>query len=347
MFGGPNSERILILAPSGRDAEIAARLLSEWGQASLICPDAQDLYEEIGKGAALALVAEEALSWSSLEQLSNWVASQPPWSDFPIIVLTGKNDTPGRARLAREFQEKLGNVSFLERPFHATTLVSVSHSALRSRKKQYQARDVLNRYELLARELQHRSKNLLTVVRSIAHATLADHPSRTDFVARLQAVAQAQDLIMEGDIRGASLKDVVELAVRGFGSRVALDGPHILLKPSVAQGFALILHELATNASKYGSLTSQTGSVKISWTLDAGSREPVIVFRWAERGGPKITPPDRNGFGSVLLEHAVANSGTRPVFDYSPEGFSYELKTIHFSESPPRPEAMDLHPSRT
>lgn len=346
MFGGPNSERMLILAPAGRDAEIAAAVLTEWGQVSLICSDGLELHEALTRGAASALISQEAITWSDVELLGGWVISQPPWSDFPFVVLTDKNDNPNRIQLAREFQEKLGNVSFLERPFHATTLVSVCHSALRSRRKQYQARQVLDRYELLARELQHRSKNLLTIVKSIAYSTLTDHPSRVDFTSRLQAIAIAQDLIMEGDIRGATLRDVVEAAVKGFGSRVSLDGPHVFLKPSVAQGFALILHELATNASKYGALSSEAGAVTVHWAYDMVSPEPVVVFKWVERDGPKIKPPDQAGFGSVLLEHAVANNGTRPLFDYAPEGFSYELKTVHFSPSPLKPNGMEVQPSK-
>jgi two-component sensor histidine kinase len=329
MFGGPNSERILILAPRGRDAEIASKLLQEAGRVSLACADVPELCVELGKGAGLAVISEETIATSDLGDLMGWIKAQPPWSDFPIVLLTTRGDAPERNALAQRFQDILGNVSFLERPFHPTTLVSASNAALRSRRRQYQARELLERYELLARELQHRSKNLLTIIKSIARASLPNDEGRDAFFSRVLALAKAQDLIMEGDIRGAAMKEVVDQAVASFGDRVSVEGPHVFLNASAAQGFALIMHELATNATKHGSLTSNTGTVAVRWWLDTSPAEPAVVFQWQERGGPSATPPMHTGFGSVLLKHALANSGCPPRFDYAPEGFTYELKAVH------------------
>lgn len=334
MFGGLNSQRILILVPYGRDADIASKLLQEAGFVSFVCADISELCVELIKGAALAVISEDAIPIGDLGDLVGWIKAQPAWSDFPIVLLTGRGDAPERNALAQRFQSLLGNVSFLERPFHPTTLVSVAKAALRSRRRQYQARELLERYELLARELQHRSKNLLTIIKSIASASLRNDPARDGFFARLHALAKAQDLILEGDVRGAPMKVVVEQALQTFGDRVSVEGPDIFLKPSVAQGFALIMHELATNAAKHGALTSETGTVAVRWALDTSSADPAVVFQWQERGGPPAAPPKRTGFGSVLLEHAVANSGCPPRFDYAPEGFSYELKAVHVSPPP-------------
>jgi two-component sensor histidine kinase len=122
------------------------------------------------------------------------------------------------------------------------------------------------------------------------------------------------------------MTDVVKSALDSFGTRIVIDGPEVFLNPNAAQGFALILHELATNAAKHGSLTVEAGTVSVRWSVDASVAEPTIVFQWKERGGPPVTPPQRRGFGTVLLERAVATSGTPPQFDYSPEGFAYEVR---------------------
>jgi len=325
-FGGPNSERALILAPRGRDAEVASKLLRDAGWPTLICTDVARLCEELGKGAGFGIVVEEAFATDDLAALVDCIKAQPAWSDFPIIVLTGRGDMPERNALSHRLQDILGNVTFLERPFHPTTLASVARSAVRSRRRQYQTRELLERRDLLTRELQHRTKNLLAVIQAIASASLRESQGREAFFDRLHALAKAQDLIIEGAARGALMTQVVRNALASFGTRVLVDGPEVFLNPNAAQGFALIMHELATNAAKHGSLTTESGTVSVRWSIDASATEPTIVFQWQERGGPPVTPPKGKGFGTVLLERAVATSDTPPRFDYSREGFTYEVR---------------------
>ena len=325
-FGGPQSERVLILAPHGRDAEIASKLLQEAGWPTLICADIANWCIELENGAAFSVVVEEALIAGDLTCIAEWIKEQPPWSDFPIVVLTSHGNAPGRQTIADRLLNVLGNVSFLERPFHPSTLVSVARSALVSRRRQYQAREMLERHSLLTAELQHRTKNLLAVIRAIASASLEDSHGRDAFFSRLHALAAAQDLIIDGSTRGALMQDVVGKAIESFANRVSVDGPQVFLNPNAAQGFALILHELTTNATKHGALKTDTGTVSVRWSFDAASAEPAIFFQWQERGGPRVTPPKRKGFGSVLLERAVAAADDPPRFDYAPEGFTYEVR---------------------
>jgi two-component sensor histidine kinase len=204
----------------------------------------------------------------------------------------------------------------------------VIRAALRSRRRQYGAREVLERRDLLARELQHRTKNLLAVIQAIASASLQESHGRQSFFDRLHALARAQDLIIEGAGRGALMRHVVANATESFGSRVSFDGPEVFLNPGAAQGFALVLHELATNAAKHGSLGPSGGTVSVHWAIDAATSEPTINLRWQEKGGPVVTPPKRKGFGTVLLERAVATSAVPPRFDYAPNGFSYEIRAV-------------------
>jgi two-component sensor histidine kinase len=322
--GGANSERVLILAPHGRDAEVASDLLMEAGWYTYICTDVTHLCLELKKGAAFALLTEDAVVESDVVDFASWVRGQPPWSDLPIVLLTIRGDSPGRVERASRYQDILGNVTFLERPFHPTTLVSVARSALRSRRRQYEARATLERYVLLARELQHRTKNLLSVIQSIASVSLPAGSAKEEYVERLQALGRAQDLLFEREGRGASIKDLVEQALESFGQRVILDGPHIHLSANMVQGFALVLHELATNAAKYGALSIPAGTVTVQWSQETAS-PAALFFRWSERGGPPASPPKRKGFGTKLLEIAVASAEVPPRFEYSAEGFRYEL----------------------
>jgi two-component sensor histidine kinase len=189
------------------------------------------------------------------------------------------------------------------------------------------ARATTENEKLLTRELQHRTKNLIAVIQSIARGSFpAADPHRDVFGARLQALAKAQDLLTKANWSGALLEDVVRRELNGFAGRYSIDGAPIFLKPNVVQGFTLVLHELATNAAKYGALRVDEGKVSISWSVDRKATEPSLTFRWQERGGPPAKPPERLGFGSILLKNALSTSERRPQFVYGLEGFSYEVQ---------------------
>ena len=135
-----SAERALILAPTGRDAAVAAGVLAESGMRSLSCPGIDALVTELDRGAGFVLVTEEALLGADLRPLSQWIGKQPEWSDMPFVLLTHRGGGLERNPDAGRFLRTLGNVTFLERPFHPTTLVSLGQSALRGRRRQYDAR---------------------------------------------------------------------------------------------------------------------------------------------------------------------------------------------------------------
>ncbi len=136
-----DSERAIIFAPMGRDAPIAAQILKEADIASMICHDVVCLVEELERGAAFAVVTEDALSGTNLKPLHEWIGQQAFWSDLPFLVLTMRGGGVERNPGAQRLTETLGNATFLERPFHPTTFISVARSAVRSRLRQYKARD--------------------------------------------------------------------------------------------------------------------------------------------------------------------------------------------------------------
>jgi signal transduction histidine kinase/CheY-like chemotaxis protein len=134
------SERALVLAPQGRDAFVAARILGEARLVTEICDDLPGLLRELTLGAGLAVLTEEAIRSADIKHLVHWIGSQPPWSDFPFVILTERGAGVERNPAAERQMEALGNVTFLERPFHPTTMVSVVKTALRGRRRQYEAR---------------------------------------------------------------------------------------------------------------------------------------------------------------------------------------------------------------
>jgi PAS domain S-box-containing protein len=133
----------VILAPTGRDASVAAALIREAGYYANICGDLAALMREIEGGAGLAVIADEAIKTADLRGLMRWLSDQPSWSDFPIVLLTHQGGGPERNPDAVRLGQVLGNVTFMERPFHPTTLVSIVGSAVRGRRRQYQTRAIL------------------------------------------------------------------------------------------------------------------------------------------------------------------------------------------------------------
>jgi PAS domain S-box-containing protein len=191
-------------------------------------------------------------------------------------------------------------------------------------------------FELIMRELSHRSKNLLAVVQSIARQVANQTENFRDFEAafsaRLQAFAQTHDLLVTGGWRGATIRDLVRSQLAPFGdfgaARLQIDGPDLLLNPAPAEQLGLALHELGTNATKYGAFSVPEGAVSVRWELDQTPSNRVLRIRWRESGGPTIAgTPARKGFGHLVLTKVVPVSlkGTaRLVFE--PPGVSWELE---------------------
>lgn len=138
-----NDSHALILTPLGRDAQLAQRLLSEVGIAAAICESLEDVCKQLNDRVSFLVITEDAVRTGDLKPLSNWLAEQATWSDLPIVLIVAHGSGPERNPAAARYTDVLGNVSFIERPFHPTTFVSMARSALRSRRRQYDARSRL------------------------------------------------------------------------------------------------------------------------------------------------------------------------------------------------------------
>ncbi len=169
---------------------------------------------------------------------------------------------------------------------------------------------------LLMRELTHRSKNLLAVIQAMARQT-ARHVGSIDaflnqFSARLQALATSHDLLVQESWYGVSLFELVRSQLGHYldreGAQVSLDGPGVVLKPEAAQSLGLALHELATNAAKYGALSVPSGHIFIEWRRMPATEGHGVEIIWSEERGPKVKAPKQRGFGSMVVEHNLTRS---------------------------------------
>ena len=199
------------------------------------------------------------------------------------------------------------------------------------------AQDITERKEreerehLLMREVNHRAKNMLSVVDSIAHQTATKNPE--DFIERfserIQALSANQDLLVRNQWKGVEIKDLVHAQLAHFadliGSRIAVNGPVLRLNPASAQAIGLALHELATNAGKYGALSTDTGGVDIDWAIAGGK----FTMSWAEHDGPPLSAPTQRGFGTTVMEAMTERSldGTVDV-DYPCAGLTWCLTCL-------------------
>ncbi|WP_051329284.1 sensor histidine kinase [Geminicoccus roseus] len=185
--------------------------------------------------------------------------------------------------------------------------------------------------QFLINELNHRVKNTLAIVQGLAQQSFRDLPRdlREGFSGRLGALAVAHDLLTREQWQGAALQDVVHGVLAGHGgwdpARLRTEGPNLAVAPQRAVSLAMALHELCTNAIKYGALSNRTGQVDLCWAVEA---DRLLRLRWEERGGPPVGEPARRGFGTRMIEHGLARElGGSASISFRPEGLVCVIET--------------------
>jgi two-component sensor histidine kinase len=195
--------------------------------------------------------------------------------------------------------------------------------------------EALERRGFLLHELDHRVKNTLAAVQSIARQTLRSAPSPAEFAqafeSRLMGLSRAHELLTRHGWGSTDLRDVLEAALQPFGGladpRFAVQGPAITLSAETTVALHMTLHELTVNAAKHGALTAASGQVTVTWRTEPVEGKPSLVLDWVERGGPPVFAPTREGFGTRLLKRGLARDlGGDATMSYRPEGFSYRLR---------------------
>jgi two-component sensor histidine kinase len=246
------------------------------------------------------------------------------WPAVFSIVISGVTAwycfLPPRGTFEVSSHATVALLAFFTIGFLMVVVVASLHAAIKKIVAQEQQTN------LLAKELQHRTSNLLTVIQSIAHRSLAGDGSlargKEIFEARLQALARTHHQLTSSSMDAVSLEDIVRSELDAFSSQTRIEGEEIFLDYQQAQRFSLAVHELTTNALKYGALSAPTGSVRIEWSVTNNGHGRDLIFRWEEHGGPPVVVPTREGFGSTLLKAAFAK--TR--IDYASDGFCCEIE---------------------
>jgi PAS domain S-box-containing protein len=185
--------------------------------------------------------------------------------------------------------------------------------------------------ENLAREAEHRVKNILATVQAAVHLSHANTPDdlKKLIEGRINALAKVNALFVQSRWTGADLHTLVSQELSPYGdrdARVRINGPDVMLEPNKAQAIAISLHELATNAAKYGSLSTPDGQVEIAWSHAADGR---LSLRWTESGGPSVTPPTHCGFGTRVVKSIIRDQLRGDVrFDWRDQGLACEIALL-------------------
>lgn len=333
----PAGELVLILASGGRDAEIAQRILTQSRIRSRVCASLDILTQEL-ENASAAIVTIEDMAGPHMRRLSEWVREQPDWSDFPFVLLTFQNSSIDEGVLTR-----LGNVAILERPFHAGTLSAATRGALRARRRQKASEALIHEHEaisarqkVLIRELHHRVRNMLATIQGVMAVTSRSSGNIREFTRsfseRLQSLARTHQLLTDDLLQSASLIELLQQELKPFddgsGLRFELRGPPVDLPSSLAVPLGMAFHELTTNALKYGALSMPSGRICVDWDIRAlrGGRE--LSLRWTECGGPPVRPPQRRGFGTMLIDRVLGpQAQAETQLTYDPSGVIFEMRS--------------------
>lgn len=319
-----NLDRVIVIAPYRRDAEYLGSMLTEHELACALI-EGSELAGYLAEGAGVLLTTHEGLSPQVIAAVSAHLADQPAWAEMPIVVLLDRSSPNDRIRAELATTWPGARLLFYERPLSAIELISGIQSALLVRMRQRDVAEHIDREVELRRELNHRVKNILASVVSIFQMTrrgantLGDLTS--DFEGRLHALSNVHSAVFQASREAVSISSITELTFapyQGRGAdRVSAHGPELTLTGESSTTLALCLHELITNAIKYGALSHPSGTVSFSWAIAEG----VLNICWREAGGPPVVVPSRTGYGTRYIRSALTSLfGQRPLIDFRPGG---------------------------
>jgi len=325
---------VLVLAPYRRDATYMESLLVDHGLVVGRYEDGQDLGVWLGKAPGAIVVTHEALSPDVIKTIAAYLESQQMWSELPILVLLDRAAQQVRIRRELSLAWSRSRHLFYQRPVAALELVSGIQAALLARLRQREVRDYIEQETALRLELNHRVKNILASVSSMFQMTLRGATSveglAQDFSGRLTALGNVHSAVFQAGGEAVSLTSIVDLTISpyrsGGVSRINVRGPDVIIGRDAATTLALCLHELATNAIKYGALSRPDGMVNLQWSITPGE-EPILALEWSESGGPSVSEPSRVGYGTKYMRSALTGLfGAPPLVNYEASGLRYSVR---------------------
>ncbi len=215
-------------------------------------------------------------------------------------------------------------------PLAQTSLREVAEIGAALEKTRGELARRMEQQKLLSRELSHRVKNLLSVVQAMVQLTFASKSeageARDRIMQRLQSLARSQDLLTRSDWTALPLRRLVEAETAPFAERISFEGPDLSVSAANVQNFGLVLHELTTNAVKYGALREGAGKVAVRWSVEDGAGGKRFKFRWKESCVPADGAGEESGFGSTLLKRAFRGADSVTRLEIEPDGLVYELE---------------------
>lgn len=329
-------DHVLVLAPYRKDASFLGRLLEENDIRVAISTGIDDLAGRLATLPGVLVATHEALTPPVLEAVASHVASQPAWSEIPIIVLLDRASPHMRVRAELSRIWPRARHLFYQRPVSPVELVSGVQSALLARLRQRDVRDHIAREIELRRELNHRVKNILASVVSIFEMTHRGATSlegfAEDFRGRLGALANVHSAVFHAVGENVAVQEIVDLTFGPYRltgeDRISSAGPAVMLHREAGTTLALCLHELTTNAIKYGALSTPEGRVRFEWQVS--DEEPrAFSIRWRERDGPPVEAPVRVGYGTRYLRAALTGMfGQKPTIGFNPEGLACDARGL-------------------
>jgi two-component sensor histidine kinase len=284
---------------------------------------------------------------------------QPPWSDFPFLLVVERKNNADDGQRLKDFG-RLGNAIFVEQPFLNISFIGNVKTMLAGRKRQYRARhqhetmtrtdrDLAfghERQRLLVRELHHRVKNTLATVQALMSATARSSMTVEEFrqalLGRISALAHVHEVLTEDKWQEAPLRALFASqldpeAGPDFKGTARMNGPDVKVPSHLAVPLGMAIHELTMNALKYGALSQGGGAVNVSWEVEAQPERNALRIEWREQGGPPLPVPRRRGFGTQFLERVLRQQAAADVeMDYHPAGLNVSIRL-------PLPERTHFH----
>lgn len=330
---GPHE--VLVYAPLANDAEAIGGALKDFDIPLCICRDEGEFRNGLAAKPLCAVISHEVAGQATADMLEAELAEEPSWSTLPLIFLVADVSRLPPACRAMIERNPPANAIVVQRPAKPVVLRSVIRTQIRLRQRQFETDRLMQelgeaeRYSrFLLSELRHRVGNMLAVTESMVRMTARQHDDvdafRDTIAMRLGAMARASQLLSNDGYGQTPLVEIIRQHVEPYcqsEDQLSLDGPEISLDGRKAFNFALIVHEMATNAAKYGALGRADGHLNVGWDASGDG----FNLAWKEISGATISPPSSKSFGSIAIEQMARQLGAESRMDFEKDGLRWRF----------------------